>query len=160
MRIYSICMKSSMLFQSTLSVWRATIPMRRSKCGATDFNPRSPCGERPQRVGRQFSSMRNFNPRSPCGERHFLVPRYWRRCYISIHALRVESDKQALSKAAHGHHFNPRSPCGERLGVSLETIDSAMISIHALRVESDSAARLNLASDKQFQSTLSVWRAT
>ena len=40
------------------------------KCsGDSDFNPRSPCGERPDgyAIG---SNGYNFNPRSPCGERH------------------------------------------------------------------------------------------
>ena len=34
----------------------------------TDFNPRSPCGERPNSSAARSSSG-NFNPRSPCGER-------------------------------------------------------------------------------------------
>ena len=33
-----------------------------------NFNPRSPCGERPCTVLKR-SRPRNFNPRSPCGER-------------------------------------------------------------------------------------------
>ena len=36
----------------------------------TDFNPRSPCGERPQRHA-SHSPRADFNPRSPCGERLF-----------------------------------------------------------------------------------------
>ena len=79
-----------------------------------NFNPRSPCGERPCGSGTSVSitefqstlPMRgatmlmqkhtltslNFNPRSPCGERRgpFIV--YDNELY-----------------------FNPRSPCGERL---------------------------------------------
>ncbi|EDN01980.1 hypothetical protein BACCAP_00013 [Pseudoflavonifractor capillosus ATCC 29799] len=35
-----------------------------------DFNPRSPCGERPtQWAVRHTWQSGNFNPRSPCGER-------------------------------------------------------------------------------------------
>ncbi len=33
-----------------------------------DFNPRSPCGERPIDYD-DLQTLRNFNPRSPCGER-------------------------------------------------------------------------------------------
>ena len=33
-----------------------------------NFNPHSPCGERPA-TAFVFSSRRNFNPHSPCGER-------------------------------------------------------------------------------------------
>ena len=80
----------------------------------TDFNPRSPCGERRtgqrQRAGRTL----NFNPRSPCGERPRVrggdgyLPR------ISIHALLAESDFCASVQYRESSYFNPRSPCGER----------------------------------------------
>ena len=55
-----------------------------------NFNPRSPCGERP---GLPASTARhiNFNPRSPCGER-------------PLHKQFIGDFKD----------FNPRSPCGER----------------------------------------------
>ena len=33
------------------------------------FNPRSPCGERPEGYGRGGQQAGDFNPRSPCGER-------------------------------------------------------------------------------------------
>ena len=38
-----------------------------------DFNPRSPCGERPVSSA-AGSETGDFNPRSPCGERPFLLP--------------------------------------------------------------------------------------
>ena len=79
----------------------------------TNFNPRSPCGERPGIAERRgfeplFQSTlplrgatrtaqstrtqrRDFNPRSPCGERRNAE---YRRC--------------------RSKYFNPRSPCGER----------------------------------------------
>ena len=79
-----------------------------------DFNPRSPCGERPLLVPDTFSMVKfqstlplrgatrgvtvigcasgYFNPRSPCGERRVPAPTP-SRC----------------------RYFNPRSPCGERL---------------------------------------------
>ena len=58
----------------------------------SDFNPRSPYGER--RVGTEQRSCRtsNFNPRSPYGER----PASFARILLP-------------------HDFNPRSPYGERL---------------------------------------------
>ena len=34
-----------------------------------DFNPRSPCGERPKDAAVAAQSAADFNPRSPCGER-------------------------------------------------------------------------------------------
>ena len=39
-----------------------------AKTPTSDFNPRSPCGERPVPVLRRRSHY-HFNPRSPCGER-------------------------------------------------------------------------------------------
>ena len=56
----------------------------------TDFNPRSPYGERPALFGLIFRVV-NFNPRSPYGERQKL-------------AVSVSTPK----------NFNPRSPYGER----------------------------------------------
>ena len=58
----------------------------------TDFNPRSPWGERRYTL-EDFRQLFNFNPRSPWGER--------RRLGL----------KRGLSTV----HFNPRSPWGERL---------------------------------------------
>ena len=56
-------------FQSTLPVWGATFDGFGGHGKVDDFNPRSPCGERPYKALRP-SHGRNFNPRSPCGERH------------------------------------------------------------------------------------------
>ena len=78
-----------------------------------NFNPRSPCGERPT-----YSAKRPvtpyFNPRSPCGER--LPPRYLAWVPRS--------------------HFNPRSPCGERHMLP-GTATFRQISTHAPHAGSD-----------------------
>ena len=107
-----------------------------------DFNPRSPCGERPGRgrvpagenlfqstlpvwgatpPGRGYRRIScNFNPRSPCGERQSDVGRSWPgRMY-----------------------FNPRSPCGERPGPDVPGLWSPGISIHAPRVGSDTGCQV------------------
>ena len=57
----------------------------------TDFNPRSPCGER---HGSGTTSHRpgDFNPRSPCGERPRPSENESENSLISIHALLAESD--------------------------------------------------------------------
>ena len=82
-------------FQSTLPVWGATgvgagvgavrlISIHAPRVGSdrqligrqrnrVNFNPRSPCGERPGRPGRPSTGGRHFNPRSPCGERPYLL---------------------------------------------------------------------------------------
>ena len=101
-------------FQSTLPVWGATFVVRARHPTICDFNPRSPCGERPPPYAvctflPLFQStlpvwgathgtcypvrhITNFNPRSPCGER-------------------LDMTKIARNIV----YFNPRSPCGERL---------------------------------------------
>ena len=123
-------------FQSTLPVWGATFVVRARHPTICDFNPRSPCGERPPPYAvctflPLFQStlpvwgathgtcypvrhITNFNPRSPCGER-------------------LDMTKIARNIV----YFNPRSPCGER------------------RPRYD-----NSSSFVGFQSTLPVWGAT
>ena len=39
------------------------------KINFVNFNPRSPCGERPENRLNLYRWAENFNPRSPCGER-------------------------------------------------------------------------------------------
>ena len=56
----------------------------------------------------------NFNPRSPCGERpdqHVIRAQTFA---ISIHAPRAGSDEESTMPLSRLEHFNPRSPCGER----------------------------------------------
>ena len=59
---------------------------------ASNFYPRSPCGERPATTWSGWWSTTYFYPRSPCGERQNVVP-----------------DRIEIL------YFYPRSPCGERL---------------------------------------------
>ena len=105
-----------------------------------DFNPRSPCGERPRDAGRRSRHSSNFNPRSPCGERLDVclvglplgiisthAPRagsdvtheqpVTRAVHISTHAPRAGSDPTRAGAIPALFYFNPRSPCGERLPI-------------------------------------------
>ena len=85
------------LFQSTLSVRRATLHIPIHSNAGGDFNPRSPWGERPNNMGTQNDLK-----------------------YISIHALREESDSTIPIYLSSNLDFNPRSPWGERLvGVAI-----------------------------------------
>ena len=127
----------------------------------SDFNPRSPCGERPRSQVSPAQSPQNFNPRSPCGERlcaaaadfqlllriSIHAPRvgsdrpndllHGLILVISIHAPRVGSDQAEVAERTRKINFNPRSPCGER---RLAGSDGKLI--------------------VEFQSTLPVWGAT
>ena len=62
-------MKDAGLFQSTLPVGGATYSRRYRGSGKSDFNPRSPWGERPSKPQEEPVINLNFNPRSPWGER-------------------------------------------------------------------------------------------
>ena len=124
------------LFQSTLSVRRATL----SRCWCIQsclyFNPRSPWGER--RGGQLLlSSCPYFNPRSPWGERPFFpkLSAFYLTFQSTLSVRRATHICNTLHKMF--IYFNPRSPWGER---------------HLL-------FKILIIS-KWFQSTLSVRRAT
>ena len=87
-----------MQYNLTYRQFQSTLPMRGATRTApgwprrtTDFNPRSPCGERHlvwENVGRKL----DFNPRSPCGERRSGSGFVFYAQIISIHAPHAGSD--------------------------------------------------------------------
>ena len=102
----------------------------------SDFNPRSPCGER-RRYCLIRSSTVYFNPRSPCGERpHYnsrACPRVLFQSTLPVRGATAGRDPiggyycsfqstlpvrgatlTATDIVAPPPNFNPRSPCGER----------------------------------------------
>ena len=101
-------------FQSTLPVWGATPLHIANRKPAADFNPRSPCGERPRRP-------ENW---AICGEFQSTLP-VW-----------GATERRCPPRPAR-HYFNPRSPCGERPDRQLAAEAAKKISIHAPRVGSD-----------------------
>ena len=102
----------------------------------SDFNPRSPHGER--RLPCQTRPGRtDFNPRSPHGERRWALPGSPFPREISIHALLTESDFSIALTSSALKYFNPRSPHGERLLIFFAGYFRVQISIHALLTESD-----------------------
>ena len=150
----------ALLFQSTLPGWGATPPRWQWNPRPSNFNPRSPDGERLHVCHHCNDVARHFNPRSPDGERRCdLRHDMWIIC-ISIHAPRMGSDlryrcgmlKRFLFQSTlpgwgatsmvgflsvRRWHFNPRSPDGER------------------HITTATAAANNA-----FQSTLPGWGAT
>ena len=79
-----------------------------------DFNPRSPCGERPERI-RDFLSDFVISIHAPrVGSDIGAARVHVRPRTISIHAPRVGSDGSSGDFARFQRNFNPRSPCGER----------------------------------------------
>ena len=74
----------------------------------------------------------NFNPRTPCGVRPDFLPWIFRIIGISIHAPRVGCDFGAtMPPAVLGINFNPRTPCGvRRLALGLQLIGVEFQSTH------------------------------
>ena len=103
---------------------------------ASDFYPRSPCGERPG-AGDGLGHIRDFYPRSPCGER----PDKGSAAFNDLRFLSTLSLRRATGKST-----------------TLTRI--AYISIHALLAESDFFLRSLFATFRLFLSTLSLRRAT
>ena len=102
----------------------------------SNFNPRSPCGERRRDFIPLYTACRNFNPRSPCGERQCSLGFASQQC-ISTHAPRAGSD-----------HF-----------CSLLS-QMIVISTHAPRAGSDALAVISVLLGLEFQPTLPVRGAT
>ena len=99
----------------------------------TGFNPRTPCGVRPQTQG-SFRRSWSFNPRTPCGVRPGYSYAALKSKIVSIHALLAECDKCLHSIAHHLNGFNPRTPCGVRLAfVGVSQHHSRFQSTHSLR---------------------------
>ena len=148
----------------------------------SDFNPRSPHGERLPReicepvpvpisihaprtgsdggVPERHRAPLNFNPRSPHGERPQEYAASVTETEISIHAPRTGSDTSTPSSARSKSNFNPRSPHGERLYARAARHGKAAISIHAPRTGSDMAKRGESRGRHAFQSTLPARGAT
>ena len=100
------------------------------------FNPRTPCGVRPQPAGnwkwyQRFQSTHSlrsatfwhckcinvpcgFNPRTPCGVRLRRASRVLCCLRVSIHALLAECDENISFGFVVFGCFNPRTPCGVR----------------------------------------------
>ena len=113
------CFPSS--FQSTLPARGATWERVGMGADRTDFNPRSPHGERrgivmPQGRTRAISIHAPRTGSDPTDYAHDA------QSSISIHAPRTGSDTAKHPDSPRGGHFNPRSPHGERRrGASRET---------------------------------------
>ncbi len=126
-----------LLFQSTLPVRGATDALEYFSDRENDFNPRSPCGERPKSSYQMHITIQDFYPRSPCGERQ-LLSRSSLVSYIFLSTLPVRGATQSNISRAPSYraflstlpvrgatggswsrkreptNFYPRSPCGER----------------------------------------------
>ena len=104
----------------------------------SDFNPRSPCGERPGTSAYMPQDCSDFNPRSPCGERPGCT-----RIRDSIRPT-----------------FQSTLPVWGATVGGVYGFQIPLISIHAPRVGSDLEESEDVLKEAGFQSTLPVWGAT
>ena len=160
------------IFQSTRPVWGAT---RRSVVVSTTdphFNPRAPCGARPEsvairspatrisihapRVGRdELAGVAKYNQSTFQSTRPVWGDRP--RCgqsigfdSISIHAPRVGRDSMRSVGSIFSYYFNPRAPCGARPVLTGTGYKNKSISIHAPRVGRDCPGRSRLCRTRYF----------
>ena len=102
----------------------------------------------------------DFYPRSPCGERLEKLTEMLPTFLISIHALLAESDRRFRSSMYESPNFYPRSPCGER-PTKISRSNQTIINFYP---RSPCGERRHLGflwpSRLRFLSTLSLRRAT
>ena len=118
-------------------MWKATKRFFIVQKIYSNFNPRLPCGRRPQnaqaeRENNQFQS----------------TPSVWKATADSF------DDFEEIN------NFNPRLPCGRRHYAEFIELPEPEISIHAFRVEGDLDVSTLFCPLGLFQSTPSVWKAT
>ena len=141
--------RSARQFQSTHSLRSATDQGGTHDTGQTRFNPRTPCGVRPDLAGkihtvRQFQSTHSL--RSATND----PGKAERLKKVSIHALLAECDFPAGLGDRYPRGFNPRTPCGVR-PVRLQIIGTDRnVSIHALLAECDKNLQSLQISRKSF----------
>ena len=144
-------------FQSTLPARGATAFPCPASRAYSNFNPRSPHGERPGRCN-SFHYTSHFNPRSPHGERHTIhvgdavlaisihAPRtgsdtkntrILQERRISIHAPRTGSDGDAGRAPLRGRAISIHAPRTGSDGHDCRAAVPRRISIHAPRTGSD-----------------------
>ena len=86
----------------------------RSQPHQRNFNPRSPCGERLERMVTHRDMAQDFNPRSPCGERRQQDAPCKGKIYFNPRSPCGERPARNAGYHSGNCDFNPRSPCGER----------------------------------------------
>ena len=101
---------SSLLFQSTLPAWGATLSSFKTSPAGANFNPRSPHGERRSRPSGRAGHSQHFNPRSPHGERPASAPSPVQSSQISIHAPRMGSDSTFGAVSGGSYEFQSTLP--------------------------------------------------
>ena len=146
-------------FQSTLPVWGATNRRAMRDGPEGHFNPRSPCGERPEPEESPLCAE-IFQSTLPVWGATLEKYTADRLVGISIHAPRVGSDLSACAFFSAWVPFQSTLPVWGATVPGVPQQGSPGISIHAPRVGSDPTLVENIPTIVSFQSTLPVWGAT
>ena len=115
---------SAIKFQSTLPLRGATCSNLHITISHFNFNPHSPCGERPCSTSPNGTGT-YFNPHSPCGERLYLRRTDKEITNFNPHSPCGERPRSGCRPSTTSN-FNPHSPCGERP----DSIRSKTLTIH------------------------------
>ena len=128
---------TSFSFLSTLSLRRATYCYMWALADCTNFYPRSPCGERPERpVESRSNILISIHALLAESDPVLSQPNKPRHLFLSTLSLR-RATVPCWALYSSSRYFYPRSPCGERQPVFAVTSEVSDISIHALLAESD-----------------------
>ena len=114
------------------------VPCGKGQDHPSDFNPRSPWGERHDRPVEGLAGAGYFNPRSPWGERHLLEMAEGSLVLFQSTLPVGGATARQLRFRRCSADFNPRSPWGERHCLKVSSRSKPGISIHAPRGGSDS----------------------
>ena len=145
-------------FQSTRPVWGATSAARWRTWKPSCFNPRAPCGARPEIVA-ELPGWNCFNPRAPCGARRGNPAHSISMVVVSIHAPRVGRDLTFDENRAAYKGFNPRAPCGARRFIGSASLTETVF--QSTRPVWGATRQFKTSRLKTlFQSTRPVWGAT
>ncbi len=150
----------SKLFQSTFPVWGTT-------WGTPKIKQIKIISIHVPRVGNDISQLtrasvlENFNPRSPCGERPSIPKSFTVLLSISIHVPRVGNDHYNDSAQSHLRIISIHVPrVGNDLYLIIDIILTRRISIHVPRVGNDLMPSSVTSGFGTFQSTFPVWGTT
>ena len=103
------------------------------------FNPRTPCGVRPD-YWRDKPGLTGFQSTHSLRSATDFPGFHAHSIIVSIHALLAECDMRGVSSLLALMSFNPRTPCGVRLTFLRAAIRLWPVSIHALLAECDKNA--------------------
>ena len=165
--IHALRVECDMPFGDALDLLIVSIHALRVECDIdrrahvlviSGFNPRTPCGVRPDALPNLFE-WDEFQSTHSVWSATGRFGQVLDLCPVSIHALRVECD-QASPRSQKRPPFQSTHSVWSATEKDGGIAKDVQVSIHALRVECDVAEWVAGRLDLWFQSTHSVWSAT